>query len=79
MSRFILRYRGAGPMPAADLARIRGLPHGTVLDETSRMVLVELPDDDAAEVGRTLASWTLAPEREIPLPDPRPRVRRRVA
>jgi hypothetical protein len=73
MSRFILRYRGAGAKPTEDVDRIRRLPHLHVLDDSSpRMLLVEgSPDDLQALVG-LLRDWTVSQERTYRLPDPRP-------
>ena len=55
MGRFILRYRGAGPMPADDVDRIRHWPHLHILDDSSpRMVLVEGPPTDVKELAGSL-------------------------
>ena len=79
MTRYILRFRGQGPKPAADVATIRSQPHLTVVDdEAARMVLVEVPADDLQALMQSLPDWVVSEERTLQLPDPRPRVRRKV-
>jgi hypothetical protein len=76
MSRYILRYTGTGPRPAADVERIRAAPELTVLDESSRMLLVEASAGELARLVESMPGWTWSPERTIRLPDPRPKPRR---
>lgn len=76
MSRFILRYRGAGAKPAEDVDRIRALPNAKVLDGSPRMLLVEAPEADMRALVDSLPDWVMTEERMIPLPDPRPKLRR---
>jgi hypothetical protein len=79
MNRYILRFRGQGAKPAADVERIRSLPNATVLDdESARMLLVEAPADELQTAMASLPGWVMTEERMILLPDPRPRVRRKV-
>ncbi|MDQ3645275.1 MAG: hypothetical protein M3356_07210 [Actinomycetota bacterium] len=74
---FVLRYRGEGPKPAADVERIRGLPEATVLDESStRMMLVESDEQPLREVVASLHEWVVAPEQAVPLPETRERIKR---
>jgi hypothetical protein len=74
MGTFILRFRGQGRKPAADVARIRSLAQLTVLDDSSpRMLLVEAPEEPLATLMAALPDWMMTRERRIPLPDPRPR------
>ncbi len=76
MKRFILRYRGEGSKPEADVARIRALPDLTVLDDSSsRMLLVESTEKELRELMEGLPDWKMSPEQLIELPDPRPRLR----
>ncbi len=78
MNRYILRFRGQGSKPAADVEIIRSLPHTTVLDEESaRMMLVEAPADELKTAMRSLPDWVMTEERMLQLPDPRPRIRRK--
>ena len=44
MARFIVRYRGKGKKPAADVEQFRGLEQTKVLEETPRMLLLEAPE-----------------------------------
>lgn len=76
-SRFILRYVGPGEAPEADVARIRDLPGLSVLDASSgRMLLVDAPVVALRRMMTGLPGWELAPERFVPVPDTRRRVRR---
>jgi hypothetical protein len=78
MSRFILRYQGEGSKPAEDVSRIRSLQSIKVLDESSpRMLLVEGPGAGLKALVESMPEWILTPERMIPLPDPRPKPRKR--
>jgi hypothetical protein len=75
MNRYILRFRGQGSKPSADVELIRSLPHATVLDEDSaRMLLVEAPVEELQTAMHSLPGWVMAEERIVHLPDSRPRV-----
>jgi hypothetical protein len=76
MGMYILRYIGTGPRPAADVQRIRAVPELTVLDDSSRMMLVEASEQQLTKVMGSMPGWTWSPERRIHLPDPRPKPRR---
>ena len=68
--RFVLRYRGDGPAPAADVAQVQELGGATVVDSSSRMLLVEADDAGALRnLAGTLSDWILAPEQPYPFPD----------
>lgn len=74
---FVLRYRGGGTKPAADVERIRTLPQATVLDESSTtMLVVECDEQPLRELVESLDQWVAAPEQAVPLPDTRKRVDR---
>lgn len=76
MGRFILRFRGTGPKPAEDVEHIRALPNISVLDDSSpRMLLVEAPEAELKALIDSMSGWVMTPERMIPLPDPRPKLR----
>jgi hypothetical protein len=78
MSRFILRYQGEGSKPAEDVNRIRSLQNIKVLDESSpRMLLVEGAGARLKALVESMPEWVLTQERMIPLPDPRPKPRKR--
>ena len=74
-----MRYAGEGLRPAADVQRIRAVPGLTVLDDSSRMMLVETSAKRLKSLMGSLPGWTWTPERAIRLPDPRPRPRRKPA
>jgi hypothetical protein len=77
MSRFILRYTGRAPEASSGLERIRSTPGLTVVEDASpRMLLVEASDRVLDELVASLPGWVVSREQMVPLPDPRPRVRR---
>jgi hypothetical protein len=66
VSRYILRYRGAGQPPAGELARIeRSL---RVLDRSPRMLLVEDSGRSLGQVLAALPGWVAAEEAVVPVP-----------
>jgi hypothetical protein len=75
MSRYILRFKGHGAIPAPDLTRIESEPHVKVVDRSSRMLLVEAAEQTIHRLAEALPGWTIAPERTIPLPDTRRKIR----
>lgn len=76
MGRYIVRYVGTGLRPAADVQRIRATQELTVLDDSSRMLLVEASEQQLSKVVGSMPGWTWSPERTIRLHDPRPKPRR---
>ncbi len=76
MPRFIMRYKGSGAKPVDDVQRIRRVPSVDVLDETSRMVLVESDAATASHLAQEFGDWSVAPDTRVPLPDTRQRVKR---
>ena len=73
--RYVLRYRGAGSKPAADVQAARHLAGITVVDESApKMLLVECDEGMAAGLAETLPDWVIAPERTFDVPDTRKRV-----
>ena len=73
--RYILRYRGEGPIPALDVERIRSLDGVKVVDSTPRMLLVEAPPDVLKQLVGSKPQWVLTEERMIPLPDTKRKIR----
>jgi hypothetical protein len=75
MGRYILRFTGQGAPPAEDLKRIRSLQGVTVVDEPSPHMLLVEATAEALRPLNELPSWVVTPERLLPMPDPRPKVR----
>ena len=75
-SRFVLRYRGAGPLPEDDVARVAELPAAVLVDASPRMLLVESDGDALQQLVDSLPDWVMAPEQGFPLPDTRKRADR---
>jgi len=73
--RYVLRYQGEGAKPSGDTARIRQTPGVTVVDESSRMMLIEGDEASLAGLAQTLPGWAFAPEQNYPVPDTRKRLR----
>lgn len=76
-NRFILRYTGDGPTPAAHVAHLRSVPGTKVLDESEKMLLVEGRKRDLETATHVLGGWVLTAEKTIPVPDARKRIRNR--
>jgi hypothetical protein len=74
VERFILRFEGAGEKPLDDLEKIRAVPKLKVLDDASRMLLVEAPGESVAKLVEALPRWSVTKEIFVPIPDPRPKV-----
>jgi hypothetical protein len=73
MHRFILRYRGQGAKPAADVERVRNLKGAKVLDDSSpRMLLVEAHEETLRGAVADLHDWMVSPERTYAVPQPSP-------
>ena len=79
MSRFILRYSGAGTALPELTERLREIAGIKVLDSSARMFLLEGKQPDLDRVVKDLTGWQLIPESFTPLPDPRPKLGRRSA
>ena len=73
-SRFVLRYRGQGAAPDADVAKVAELPSAAVVDASPRMLLVESDPDALQELVDALPGWVMAPEQHFPIPDTRKKV-----
>jgi hypothetical protein len=75
--RFILRYRGDGAKPEADVARVHGLADAVVVDDSSpKMLVVESDPDRIAALVDDLPDWVVAPDRSYAVPDTRQKVER---
>ena len=62
---YVFRYRGRGPAPAADIARIADAVR--VLDRASRMLLVEGSASQIAGLAAALPSWLVTEEHAFAL------------
>lgn len=74
MARFILRYKGSGPKPDEDVERIRKSPDTTVLDDSSRMLLVAAPESQLRSLIASMPDWLISAEQTIKLPNPNPQI-----
>lgn len=74
-----MRYTGQEPASDEDIARVRAWPQTTILDQTSRMLLVEAPEGASRTLADALPGWVITPEQLIPVPSTRPTLRRKVA
>jgi hypothetical protein len=73
MGRFIVRYRGRGPLPEPQVQQIRRLSQAKVLDDTSpRMLLVEAPEAPLRRLVGAWPDWVIAEEQDYKLPSPHP-------
>ena len=61
LGRYVFRYRGRGPAPAADMARIAGQVR--VLDHVARMLLVVASSSQVARLVAALPRWIATEER----------------
>jgi hypothetical protein len=75
MTRYVFRFSGpAGPRE--DQERIRSFSKVHVVDQATRMFLIEGPDADVQALAKSLPGWTVTPEKEVALPDARAKTRR---
>lgn len=75
-ARFVLRYRGEGATPEADVDRVRELDDATVVDSSSRMLLVDSHAEPLRRLVDTLPDWVMASEQTYAVPDTREMVER---
>ena len=75
-SRFVLRYQGEGPVPAADVAQVTGLSDAVVVDASPRMLLVDCEPEPLEALVDALPNWVMAPEQRYQVPDTRRRPER---
>jgi hypothetical protein len=76
LARFILRYRGQGKPPRDDVERFKGLPGITVIDDSSRMLLVDAAEQDLRRLVERAPNWAMSPETSFTLPEPHPNLER---
>jgi len=75
VNRFIVRFRGSAPTKEIS-ARLHAVPSINVLEETSRMMLVEADESDLVELVEPGPQVVIVPERRIEHPRPWPSLRR---
>ena len=73
--RFVLRYRGAGEKPDADVARVRELDDAVVVDSSSRMLLVECEPEPLRHLVDDLPDWVMGADVTYDVPDTRKQVK----
>ena len=74
--RFILRYRGEGARPKADVARVRELEDAVVVDSSARMLVVESEPEPLQSLVDELPGWVMGPDVQYAVPDTRKKVER---
>lgn len=73
-ARFVLRYRGEGPKPDEDVAKVRELAGTVVVDSSSRMLLVESEPEPLRRLVDDLPDWVMDVERTYQVPDTRKKI-----
>jgi hypothetical protein len=69
MCRYILRYQGQGAKPQDDVQRFRALSGVKLIDESSRMLLVEAPCVESLQAAvESAGCWSISDERSVELP-----------
>ena len=71
-----MRYKGSGPKPDEDVARISSLPDATVIEDSPRMLLVGAPEPELRALIGSMQDWVMSPEQTIKIPEPRPKILR---
>ena len=75
-NRFVLRYRGEGPKPEADVARLEQLAEAGIVDSSGRMVVVEAKPGPLRDLVDALPDWVMGPDLPYEVPDTRKKVLR---
>jgi hypothetical protein len=75
MGRYALRYTGGGQQPSSVAKQVRALRDVTILDESPRMLFVEGSEAQLKELVDSLPDWLMVEERQVPLPDPRQKLK----
>lgn len=73
--RFILRYQGADAIPPDAVAQVQRIKGATIVDQAPRMLLIDGDEGAVRRAVQHLPQWSCIPERTVPLPDPRPKIR----
>lgn len=75
-ARFVLRYRGDGPKPDSDVARIQGLADAAVVDSSPRMLVVEGEPEPLRQLVDGLPDWVMGEDQSYEVPDTRKKIER---
>ena len=75
-SRFVLRYRGEGPKPDADVARLQELADAEIVGSSARMLEVEAKPGPLRDLVDSLTDWVMGPDISYEVPDTRKKVLR---
>lgn len=71
LRRFVLTLKEARPPAPQDLAQVEKSGSVQILDQVGRILKVEAPEQDAAQLSKKLPSWNVQPEIEYQVPDTR--------
>ena len=72
----MLRYSGEGSKPDADVARVHELSDAVVLEESSRMLLVESEPEPLHDLVDALPGWVMGPDMSYEVPETRKKILR---
>ena len=76
MANYILHFKGKDDLPAEDLAAIRKNDAVKIMDATGKTLLIQADDDETVRKSViNPAEWTITPEKFIPVPDTKKRVK----
>jgi hypothetical protein len=75
-SRFVLRYRGDGPKPEADVARMVEQAGAVIVNSSARMLEVEAKPGPLRDLVDALPDWVMGPDVSYEVPDTRKKVLR---
>lgn len=75
-ARFVLRYRGEGAKPDADVAKVQEVADAVVVDSSSRMLVVEAEPEPLRHLVDALPDWVMGPDVRYEVPDTRKKVAR---
>ena len=73
MPRYVVTYRLAPVPPEAEVAALYQHEGVQIFDRAGRTFYVECSEMTAERLASALTDWTVAAEKTVPLPDPRPR------
>lgn len=76
MNRYVLHYTGVGTPPDADLQQIRTMPGLAIVEDSLPSLCLIEATDAAVRRLREMPSWNVDPEKFLPLPDTRKKIRK---